>query len=480
MSKDNIYFLPVKDFYHADYTRCTERESAADLAASMCKSNVSSIVVCRDDQPFGIVTDRDLRTKVVAGGLDPRSALAEEVMSSPIVTVNENEYLFEVLYQMSHHRVGLLGVTNSEGQIVGIVNNENLFKLQSCSPQLLLKEIATAETVEALKYCHAQLISMVVSLNRTGVRTRDLARLISELNDEILVRLITIIKRTQFPELTDRFAFVVLGSEGRGEQTLSSDQDNAIIYGDDLTADELTELKAFSEALIDALIEIGVPPCPGGIMAKNDIWRRSVSEWGQALKQWISTPTPENILNFSMFSDVRTVYGEESLVSEIRQMILNHAGEELRFLSYMAANVQTFPPPLGFLGRLKTEKSGENAGLLDLKKAGIFSIAEGVKILGIQNGLLGGGTWTKIEKLAEMGVLERRQADDLWAAFNLLVFLRVRGQVGCIEQGSEPSNHIDPGALNRVEKGRLHIALDVVKSFHGTLKHRFQTNNLAN
>lgn len=480
MSDENIFFLPVGKFCQRELITCRLDDRVQDLALTMRENNVSSIIVCEDQEPIGIVTDRDLRNKVVSVGADAQLLRARDIMNMPLITVKSDDHLFEVVFQMSRHNIHRVGVTEADGRLCGIVNESDLLRIQTRSPQRLLHNLDMANTLVDLKAIHAEIEKMVAFLSRSGVPTKDLVRLISSLNDRIVKRLIKILQRDRFPNLPKQFVFIVLGSEGRSEQTLKTDQDNAIILGDDLTGPELTQVEAFSKALIDGLIEIGVPECPGGIMAKNEFWRRSLSEWIAAVDKWISTPTSENILNFSMFADVRALWGDTSLVDELKRTIIRRAAEEEIFMARMAANVVRFEPPLGFFGGFKVEKDGAHQGEIDLKKAGIFAITEGVKVLFLEAGLLGGCTRDKIALLKERGVLPAEQADDLDAAFSLLVFFRLRCQVRAIEAGREPSNFIDPARLNRLESSRLHTSLEVVKSFENLLKSHFRLNMLRN
>ncbi|MGQ9831064.1 MAG: DUF294 nucleotidyltransferase-like domain-containing protein [Thermochromatium sp.] len=174
----------------------------------------------------------------------------------------------------------------------------------------------------------------------------------------LLIRLIELVRAARYPDLTDRFAFLVLGSEGRRKQTLAPDQDNTIVYADDLSEDALQQLRAFSVDLINALIDIGVPACSGGIMAKNPEWRRSVSDWKQAIDKWLRTPTPTHILSGSMFFDLRTLYGGESFERELKTNIIAKLNGNNLFLVHSVANAVAFRPPLDWFGRVKTERHG--------------------------------------------------------------------------------------------------------------------------
>lgn len=479
MSEEATFFLPVKDSCHRGLITCSIEDKIIDATIIMRDKSISSIVACDDKgTPVGIMTDRDLRNKVVAAGVDPVKSVVREVMTAPVIAVKEEETLFEVLYQMSRHRIHRVGVVDKQNRLVGIINESDIIRLQNRSPQKLLRSIDEAGSIDDLKIIHNNMEELIIFLSGNDIRTRDLVRLISLLNDQIALCLIRILQRDHFPDLPQGCAYLVLGSEGRREQTLKTDQDNAIIYADDLTEPEIAKIVDFSQALIDALIEIGVPECPGGIMAKNEFWRRNLSDWKQAIDDWISIPSGENILNFSMFSDMRTLWGDPSLEKDLQAHVVQRARESGLFLAHMAANVCRFPPPLGFFGRIKTEKRGDHVGQLDLKKSGIFAITEGIKTLALEIGVLDGSSYDKLQVLREREVLDRQQVEDLDAAFNLLTFFRLRGQISSTVAGRDPDNYISPASLNRVERGRLKVSLEVVQSFQSTLGSHFQLSML--
>ncbi len=473
MAEENIFFLRVKEVAQKKVVTCSPDEPLVEVAALMRQKNISGVVVCEGKKSVGIFTDRDLRNKVVSRGEDPRNLTVRAIMNSPLIVVGEDDFLFEVLYRMSRHGIHRVGVVDAEGHLNGIITDSDILRLQTRSPQQMVKEIEAAATVEELKELHGRVQGLVAHLVGTGVQTRDLVRMISHLNDQILYRLITLLREGTYRDLTDRFAFVVLGSEGRREQTLTTDQDNALVYADDLRDDEIRRLEEFSRELNDSLIAIGVPECPGGIMAKNEAWRKSVSGWTKTLNRWFSASTPENIMNCSMFTDIRTIYGDASLEHTLTARMTEHLRTDSTFLMRMAANVMGFAVPIGFFGRIKVEKKGEHRGLLDVKKAGIFAITEGVKILSHEAGNLEGGTRERIQMLADRGVLRKEDADDLDASFHFLVHVRLRGQVEAIRMNRTPTNFVDLEQLNRMEKGRLRLALEGVRSFQAFLKLHF-------
>ncbi|MCK4501808.1 MAG: CBS domain-containing protein [Desulfuromonadales bacterium] len=481
MSDEATFFLLVRDHCQRDLITCKINDTVLIAAGKMRDNGVSSLIACDDEnQPIGIMTDRDLRNKVIAGGLDPAVVKVSTVMTTPVLSVFEDDTLFEVLYQMSRNRIHRIGVVNTNNVLVGLINESDIIRLQNRSPQRLLQAIDDATSIADLKKVYQDNEQLVVFLSRNGVRTNELVKMISLLNDQITEKLIGLLKRGRFKNLGKKNAFMVLGSEGRREQTLKTDQDNAMIIADDASSDEVADIEAFSQVLIDGLIEIGVPECPGGIMAKNEFWRRSLSDWKNTIQSWMGTPSGENILNFSMFSDMRVICGDGTLEKQLKEYIIQVAEDNSIFLAKMAQNVCRFPPPLGLFGRIKTMSTGESAGMVDLKKGGIFALTEGVKILALSAGMLGGGTHERLAFLQQRNILSKEQVSDIEASFNLLTFLRLRGQVDSAAAGREITNFISPGSLDRVEKGRLKLAFEVVKSFQGMLTQHFQLNMLRN
>jgi CBS domain-containing protein len=333
--------------------------------------------------------------------------------------------------------------------------------------------------MDDVKAINNKMIDYIGKLFKAEIKPKDLIRLISYLNDLIIVKVIKLIVESEFLKLPGKFAFLVLGSEGRMEQTLKTDQDNAIVYSDELDKEDLTLLEAFSVRLIDSLVDIGFPSCPGGIMAKNTIWRRSLSDWGDTVKGWVSVPTPDNILNYSMFSDLRTVYGDLDLEKALKQRVVNVISKNPVFLAHMANNILRFKPPLNFLGGFKVEKKGEHAGKLDIKMTGIFPLTEGIKVLALEAGIMEGGTVDKISRLMGRGVVPDDELHEVEASLDFFIYLRLKSQIEQASKGLEPTNFIDPLKLNEVERERLKVGFSMVKAFQSFLADKYKVSFLA-
>lgn len=480
MAEQNEFFRAIRDLEQRQVVSCHAGDRLVDIVGRMRELSISCVVVVDDGKPTAILTDRDLRNKVIAASRNPAELTVADVMSAPVITIGEDDVLYEALYRMSRHGIHRLVVVDRAGALAGIITVTDLLRLQAHSPHQLVLDIEKADSLERLRELHQRIQQLIVHLAGTGVAIRETVKLIANLNDQVVIRLIHLLRRDRYPDLTDDFAFVVMGSEGRGEQTLSTDQDNAIICADSVQGAALARLEAFSVDLIDALISIGVPPCPGGIMARNSAWRRTVTEWKRELTQWLSAPTPDHVMTGSMFMDLRPLYGRHELADTLREYALHYMSHEQGFLVRMAQNMVNFAPPLGWFGRIKVEKSGEHCGEVDLKKAGIFAITDGIKALAMESRCLDGSTHDRMEALVAAGVLKPEQMADLRAAFDFLVLMRLRGQVEALRAGRKPGNFVALAQLNAMEQGELRLAFEGVATFQAFIQQHFKLQLLRN
>jgi len=476
MTEDTAFFRPVGEICRRHVVTCAAGDRLIGVVGTMRERNISSVVVADGTRPLGIVTDRDLRNKVVANGGDPARLSVGEVMNAPVLTIGEEAPIYRALHRMSRLGIHRLVVVDGEGRLAGIVTDTDLLRLQTHSPHQLVLDIEQAQDIDALKALHARIEALVLHLSGTAIATRDLVRLIAHLNDQIVVRLGELLRAGWFDDLPAGFAFLVLGSEGRGEQTLATDQDNAIVYADDLTPAAVKRIEEFSQALIDGLLAIGVPPCPGGIMARNPEWRRSLADWERRIAGWMATPTPDNLLACSTFLDLRTVFGDPAFEQALKARIYRNAADNALFLMRMVEGGLRFAPPLGWFGRVKGESGGEHAGDLDIKKAGIFAITDGIKALALQAQALDGSTAQRLDALRAGQRMPPAEAEDLAAAFEFLVRLRLRAQVEALREGRTPDNYVALAQLNAMEQARLKTALATVEKFQSFLSHHFSVH----
>ena len=338
----------------------------------------------------------------------------------------------------------------------------------------LLREIEAARSIDNLRTLGVRMLDLVRTASRPGADIKNLVPRISRFNDAITLRLIALLESTEGIRLPDGVTYLALGSEGRGDQILRTDQDSAIVFADDLPTDKLPDIERFATRLVDALEEIGVPRCPGNMMASNPQWRHNLSAWKRLLDEWITVPTPEHTLNFGMFQGLRALYGDKTMEKQLRDHILAAVRRTALFFPHMALHALRFPPPLSFFGRIRVERRGEHRGKVDLKKAGIFAITVGASLLALEAGCMGGNTWEKLELLGRLKILTPGDLETIEKAFTFLVQFRLHWQLRELAANNKLTNHVDPLAMTSHERHQFRQALKGINPFLRTMNSRYQ------
>jgi CBS domain-containing protein len=311
------------------------------------------------------------------------------------------------------------------------------------------------------------------------VAVRGVVQLISHFNDALTLKLIRLLESEEGITLPPGAAYIVMGSEGRGEQTLRTDQDSAIAYRDGIAAEELMEARRFAERVVFALAEIGVPLCPGNMMANNPEWFHSLTEWRRMISDWVSNSGPEETMRFGVFQDLRVIHGERSFENSIRNHIADSVRSNALFLRNLASDILRFEPPLGLFSRLLVERKGGNRGKLDLKKGGLFVLTRGVALLALEIGVVGGTTWSRLEQLRQVNQFSAGDLDEIEDAFTFLTRLRLEKQLESHVNGTEPGNHIDPLTLSDRDRIHLRQSFKTVAMFLRLLKSHYNLGIIA-
>ena len=279
--------------------------------------------------------------------------------------------------------------------------------------------------------------------------------------------------------LIDRVCFLVMGSEGRSEQILKTDQDNALLYRD-LSEAEVEQLNQIAIQFNHALIEIGFPPCPGKVMITNPVWCQSVDSFSAQVRRWFDQPTAESFMNLSIFADAQVVFGDETLVKQARKVMLNRLNDQPILLSHFAKATLQFETPIGFFGGLVTDKSSGQERI-DIKKAGIFPIVHGVRCYALKSQLDVTNTHWRIKALIKMGVMEADFGLELGEALSFFNTLRLESMLQQKTEGLEASelhNFIDLISLSHLQQDLLKQALGVVNSFKKRVQRHFKLNEV--
>ena len=421
----------------------------------------------------GIITDTDLR-KALALGVDSQ-APAETIMSTPVRSIPHSTSCFDALMTMMAENIHHLAVEH-EGEIIGVISSHDILVVQGRSPLALFQEIASQTTFDGIYPVHDRIPGVVRTLIREGAKAGHITRLIAILNDHIVIRLLELLTAQLGPSPLP-YTWILMGSEGRREQTFSTDQDNALIAAD--TSDEFivrageVYFEALTQRMEDHLLRCGIPRCPARMMASNPAWRGSVSAWKTKVDHWKTTPEPTEVLHSSVFFDFRPIFGRMQLGMELRDHITATCAKQSVFLRHLAAEALRSRPPLTFFKGFVVEKDGEHKNALDIKTRGLLPFLDFARVLALYHGIPETSTLGRMDALHEAGHISRDLHSEAREAFEFLLHLRLVHQLEQIEAGGQPNNYIQPDRLTTLEKRTLREAFGVVGALHEVLRDTF-------
>jgi CBS domain-containing protein len=478
----SVFVRRVREFLRVPATTCCAASSSADVAALMQPGSAAVIVVTPDGTPLGIVTDRDLRTKVVAARRDAGGTSAADVMSAPLVTTEPDAFAFEALLEMTRREIHHLVVLDG-GRLVGVVASDDLLVSQAGHPVTLGKEIAHASSREALGRLAAGVTTLVQRLVDDGGRAGDIARIVAELNDRIVARVLaqaeaSLAARGEAPPSTP-YCWLVFGSEGRREQTLRTDQDNGLVYADPSPEQAASDARYYANLAsetIDGLVAVGFPPCPGGAMASNPRWCQPLATWREYFREWMERPTPDHVLAASMYFDLRPIVGARSLGESLTEIVRSEAPGQRRFLTAVAKDVVDRGLPTTLWGGIRVHRSGPHRGAVDVKGAGSIQLVGAARVHGLELGLAETGTEERFLAAAERGLYTAEDATEIVDAYEDLVRLRLVHQLACLRDGRPPDNYVDPHRLSHRDQLLLRDALKTAGHVQAMLRERFATD----
>ena len=413
-----------------------------------------------DAQALGIVTRTDL-LDALALDAAPRESAVGVLASRPLVCVRADEVLFQALVLMTERGIERVVVCEGE-RVVGTLGMAEVLAHYASHSHLISLRLARARTLEDIATAAAGMEPLVRTLHAQGARMATLGELVSALNSRILQQVFDLLVPA---EHRTGLCLLVMGSEGRREQILKTDQDNALVLADGYDWPGLDHaMQAFSQALA----RIGYPPCPGRVMVDNPRWRMRQSQWRERIGHWRREAGPQGQLDLSIAIDARPVAGDAALFAPVQQVMLD-LGRDALFLRQMAQAIQVFDTPLTLLGRLRGGEAG-----IDLKKGGIFPIVHGLRTLALQHGIALHGSDERADALVAARALPAALAEDVKQTLAVLQRLRLGQQLEDRAKGLAAGNHVDTSALRHLDRDLLRDALRVVNAFKEHVRHVFQ------
>jgi CBS domain-containing protein len=461
-SGQTLFMTPMEELVRNEPIVVTPDTTVAAAARCMSEHGVSSLLVNEGDQLRGIVTDRDLRNRVLAEGRDPAQPVSAIMTTEPLM-MEATSPVLEGILAMAGRGIHHLPLTR-EGHVVGMVTTRDLMTLQTQHPLYLAAQIQKAASTERLVAICRQVPRLFELLLASGMRPEQVPKVLTTINDAVTRRLIGL-ARHRLGSPPAPFAWLAFGSQAREEQSIKTDQDNGLVYADDAPPGAEAWFAALAHAVCDGLDACGYPYCPGKIMATTDEWRQPLSGWLQHFRDWAGLPDPTAVLRVSIFFDLRAVYGDQQLVDQVRDALAACGSGSQRgpFISAMARQAAGYDVPLGFFRRFVLAGKGEHSDTLEIKASGLMPLTDLVRVRALETGITEPGTQVRITRLLEEQRLSRADADRLSGAHRLLAGLRIRLHADQVRRGEQPHNHLDPRAISHAERAALRDAFMVIR-----------------
>ena len=463
------------------YTDTTIQETAIKMA----EENISSVLIIDPDilednedetSPIiGIITDRDLCRRVLVAGINHDESVSE-VMSTDVISLDHNAYVYEAMLMMLRYNVHHLPILKDRKPI-GIIEITDIVRYESQNSLLLVSSIFQQHTVDDLAQVAEEVQSSFVRMVNEDANSHMIGTAMSTIGRSFKQRIIELAEENLGPAPIP-YCFLALGSMGRDEQLVVTDQDNAIIL-DDTYNEELhgQYFADFAKFICDGLDKCGYTYCTGDIMATNPLWRMTRREWEACFADWIDNPNPKALLNASIFFDLDGVAGKLKWAEQLNGYIVRRARRNNRFLACLARNALNRTPPLGFFKNFVMEKDGRHNNSINLKRRGTAPLADLIRVHALAVGSRAKNSFERLDDIITAGILPKGRGEDLRDALEFISMVRIRHQAFDVESEQEPDNNIEPENLSDFERRNLKDAFQILSSAQNFLKYRYQAGN---
>lgn len=461
-----LFHAKVADAYHHSTVWADGDMTLSALAILMREHKAKSVLV-RHQGRIGLITESVFR-EVVAGGLGADEPIWVYA-NFELVGIEGEDFLFNALLIMMNHRIQRL-VVKDKGQIVGLLEQMDILAYLSSHSHLVAERLHRADSLDELADIAHNMTNSISSLQAGGMSAVQLARLMQVLNGQLFEKAWQMIAP---PDIVAKTCLIVMGSEGRGEQVLKTDQDNAIIADDD------TDMQVLRECAIkfsDTLTKFGYPPCQGGIMVNNPKWCRTLTDFKKMVAHWCKNPDGESLMDLAIFLDARAVAGKHELLQMVKAHLKAHLDKDVGMQMNFAKAVMQFEEH--HRGFFATILGKEKTHHMDIKKMGLFPVVHGVRSLALKAGIDEAGTFERLTALKNQGVISEKLAKDTADALAYLMNMRLKAGLFYVRNGEPISpNQVDTELLSTLERDLLKDSLAVVKRFKHEVKSQFGLNN---
>jgi CBS domain-containing protein len=470
-AEPNPMLAPVSTVMSRDLLTVPPGATVHQAAVAMAHRRVSSAFVVEGEQLVGILTDRDLRTRVLAAGRDNQTPV-RDVMTADPESIRADDSLFAttlLMTQRSFHHLPVM----EESRLAGIVTTSDLILARRDDPVYLVQHISRQQSVDGIRELVEGMSNLMVQWVNGGMQAQQVSQILTAISDAIAVRLIQLAEESLGPAPAP-WAWLGFGSQARAEQLLGADQDNGIVIDDGVADKDLDWYRALAQQVCDGLAVCGYKYCPGDIMATTDAWRLRLEDWKDTVRAWARSPTNDAVMRVSIFFDVRALYGDASLAAKLQTVMLDLTGRNTIFQAALAANALASRPPLGVFRRFVVDRDGEHRDSLDIKKRGVLPVTEITRLHALARGIAAVNTQERLQALVRAGHMTMVDSRNLVDALHFLQRVRMQHQCEQVLAGEVPDNYINPRKLPRLAKEQLRDAFTIIDEAQAAVRQTYR------
>lgn len=442
-----------------------ENTKLIDAIEKSMQFKTSTIIVKKSDGGYGIITDSLLKVKVLLQGRD-LTIPVRDIAIFPLLTIQKDDYLFEALTILIKRNIKRIGVTNNNGEMIGILEQIDILSHFANHTYVIESKIKNANKVEDLKIASNEFLNIIKSLQAKGVKIYHISNLIGQLNTKVYQKLYSLVLPE---ELQKNACLIVMGSEGRNEQIIKTDQDNALVIKNGI---DVEQYRPYMQQLTNHLVDLGYPPCEGNIMVSNPYWCKTADEYKTDITKWINSPDMKSYLDLAIFIDAFAVAGDKELLINLKEYLYNKIQSKDIFMAYFAKSTLAFDTPTTFSSFMAKDD------LINIKKAAIFPIVQGIRSLALREKIKETTTIKRIKILEARNILEKTKAAELIEAFEIASTLRLKNQLDCIQEGVPLTNEINTNDLGKIERDLLKESFKIVVEFKKFINYIFKLDKI--
>jgi CBS domain-containing protein len=442
-----------------------ENTKLIDAIEKSMEYKTSSIVVKKDSGEYGIITDSLLKIKVLLEGRD-LTIPVKDIAIFPLLNVNNDDYLFEALTILIKKNIKRIGVTNNKNEMIGILEQMDILSHFANHTYVVDSKIKKSKNIEELKNASKDLLIIIKSLHVKGVKVNHISNLIGQLNTKVYQKLYSLVLPI---ELQNNACLIVMGSEGRNEQIIKTDQDNALVIKDGI---DIELYQPYMNEITKHLIDFGYPSCEGNIMVSNPFWCKTVNAYKNEIARWIESPTFQNYMDLAIFLDSFAVAGNKELLINLKNDLFDKVQNKDVFLAYFAKATLTFDTPNTITNIIN------KSHYIDIKKAAIFPIVQGIRSLALREKIKETTTIKRIKILEDKKILEKEKVAELLEVFEFVNTLRLKTQLEYIHNGKKINNEINSDSLGKIERDLLKDSFKIINEFKRFISYTFRIDKI--